>query len=211
MKKIIILVAIFICFLLIFPVLVQGADIGQSQITPASPLYFLQSIREILELQFVGSTQVKAKLELEFATARIREVKRLVNTTHQDLIEPTLYQYLYHLQEFISLANFKDADFAAQASKNITGQMADLQTVYGQVSDTRALLSIRSIINRLSKLDLKLIDKLNLAGRRLPAEQVSNSRLSACHFLDKVASSSALNEVEKAVFVKRASDCLSGL
>ncbi len=200
-----------VLFLLISPVFAQGDDIGQSQITPASPLYFLKSIREVLELKFAGTTRVRVIRELEFATRRIREVKSLANTTRQDLIEPTLYQYLFHLGEFIGTADLRDPDFAAEASKNITGQMNALQTVYGHISDKRALMSIRATINSLSKLDLKLIDRLNLAGRLLPAEQISISRQSACNFLTKEASSSALNEVEKAVFAERASKCLKKL
>ncbi|MCL4366337.1 DUF5667 domain-containing protein [Patescibacteria group bacterium] len=196
-------------FLLTSPVFAQGDNIGQSQITPASPLYFLKSIREALELKFAGTTRVRAIRELEFATRRIREVKSLV-TSRQDLIEPTLYQYLFHLGEFIGIANFKDPDLAAEASKTVTAQTNALQTVYSRVSDRRALMSIRATINSLSKLDLKLSDRLNLAEKPLQAEQISISRLSACNFLGKESSSSALSEVEKAVFVKRASECLGG-
>lgn len=208
------IIALFTFYFLLltfsYPVFAQEDDIGLSQITPASPLYFLKSIREVLELKFAGTTRIRAIRELEFATRRVREVKSLANTTRQDLIEPTLYQYLFHLEEFIGIADLKDPDFATQASKNITAQMNALQVVYGHVSNKRALMSIRATINNLSKLDLKLIDRLNLAGRRLPAEQIFFSRLSACNFLGKEASSSALNEVEKAVFVKRASECLGG-
>ena len=192
----------------ISPVMAQGDDIGQSQITPASPLYFLKSIREVLELKFAGTTHIRAIRKFEFATRRIREVKGLVKTSRQDLIEPTLYRYLFHLEEFIGTANLKDPDFATGVSKNIIGQMNVLQSVYGHVSDKRALMSIRATINSLSKLDLKLIDKFNLAEKPLLAEQIAVSRLSACSFLKKEASSSALNEVEKAVFVQRANECL---
>ncbi|MDD5147580.1 MAG: DUF5667 domain-containing protein [Candidatus Daviesbacteria bacterium] len=196
-------------FLLITPSYAQEDDIGQSQITPASPLYFLKSVREILELKFAGTTHVRAIREFEFATRRIREVKGLVKTSRQDLIEPTLYRYLFHLEEFIGIANFKDPDFASQVSKNIAGQMNVLQTVYTHVSDKRALMSIRATINSLSKWDLKLIDKFNLAEKPLLAEQIVASRLSACNFLSHEASSSALNEVEKVVLLERAQQCLT--
>ncbi|MDD5416304.1 MAG: DUF5667 domain-containing protein [Candidatus Daviesbacteria bacterium] len=196
-------------FLLFTPSYAQEDDIGQSQITPASPLYFLKSVREILELKFAGTTHVRAIREFEFATRRIREAKGLVKTSRQDLIEPTLYRYLFHLEEFIGIANFKDPDFASQVSKNITGQMNVLQAVYNHVSDKRALMSIRATINSLSKWDLKLIDKLGLAEKPLLAEQIAVSRLSACNFLSHEASSSALNEVERAVFSERTKQCLT--
>lgn len=192
----------------ISPVFAQDDGLGQSQITPASPLYFLKSIRELLELKFAGTTRVRAIRELEFATRRIREIKSLAATSRQDLIEPTLYQYLFHLEEFLGKANLKDPDFATEVSKNIASQMNVLQAVYGRVSERRALMSIRATINSLSKFDLKLIERLKLAEKPLLAEQISISRISACNFLSKEASSSALNEVEKAVFSERAQKCL---
>ncbi|MBU1000046.1 hypothetical protein KKE78_01440 [Patescibacteria group bacterium] len=190
----------------ISPVFAQEDGLGQSQITPASPFYFLKSVREILELKFAGTTQVAAVRELEFSTRRIREVKGLVNT-RQDLIESTLHQYLFHLQEFIGRANLKDPDFAIEVSKNITGQMSVLQSVYSNVSDKRAQMSIRATINSLSKWDQELIDRLNLAKEESAAKQVSVSKLSGCNFLAKEASSSALNEVERGVYLERAERC----
>lgn len=205
------------------PVFAQEDNLGQSQITPASPLYFLKSVREILELKFAGTPRVKAIRELEFATRRIREVKGLVNTSRRDLIEPTLYQYLFRLNEFIGqeeligTVSFQDQDFATEVSNTIVSQTNALQKIYGYVSndtslvslrDERALMSLRATINYLSKWDLRLINMLILAEKPLQAEQVSISRLSACNFLSKEASSSALNEIEKSVFVKRASECL---
>lgn len=197
----------FCLLIFISPVFAQGDDLGQSQITPASPLYFLKSIREALELKFAGTTHIRAIRELEFATRRIREVKSLAATTRQDLIEPTLYQYLFHLGKFINIADLKDPDFATEVSRTVAAQMNALQAVYGHVSNHRALMSIRAIINSVSKLDLKLIDRFKVAEKPLQASQISASHLSACNFLSKEASSSALNEVEKSVFSDRAKVC----
>lgn len=208
--KIILIASFFTFYLLLFTFPVHAADdLGQSQITPASPLYFLKSVREVLELKFAGTTRVRAIRELEFATRRIREVKGLVNTPRQDLIEPTLHQYAFHMREFLGIANLSGQDFAVEVSNTVAGHMSVLQTVYGRVTDKRALMSIRATINNLSILDLELIDKLKTAEKPLQAEQVSISRLSACKFLSKEASSSAFNAVEKSVFVKRASECLN--
>ena len=191
----------------ISPVLAQEDDIGQSQITPASPFYFLKSIREILELKFAGTTHIRAVRELEFATRRIREVKGLVNTTRQDLIEPTLYRYLFHLEELLGIVDLKDPGFVTEVSGNVTAHMNVLQAVYGQVSDRRALMSIRAAINSLSKWDQEFIDRFNLAKEESAAKQVSISKLSGCNFLAKEASSSGLNEVERVVLLERAQKC----
>lgn len=197
---------IFASSFLIHPVYAQDDGIGQSRLTPASPLYFIKSIREILELKFAGTVHAKAVRELEFATRRIREVKGLI-ASRQDLIEPALYQYLSHLEIFLGWADLKDPVFAAKVSREISGQMNALQIVYGQVSDKRALMSIRATVHNVSDWDLKLIDKLQLSGRRISAEEIIASRFSACKFLSQEASSSALNEVEKAVLSDRAKTC----
>lgn len=185
-----------------------AADLGQSRINPASPLYFLKSIREILEIKFAGTTQVKAIRQLEFATRRIREVKSLVNDSRQDLIEPTLVRYLSHLDQLIGILNLRDENWISQVSDEISLHMNTLQTVYDQVSHPRARMSIRATVNGLSQWDQKLIDRLNSLNKSSLAQKVIISKLVACNFLSKEASSSSLNEVERAVLSERAQRCL---
>lgn len=183
-------------------------DLGQSQITPASPLYFLKSIREILELKFAGTTNIKALRRLEFATRRIREVNSLVGTSREDLIEPTLARYLSELEELRGVANIKDEGMAADVSRTVIMQMDALQGAYDPVSDSKGKRSIRATINGLSKWQQQLIDRLNLVKQTAMAQRVTYSKLSGCNFLSKEASSAALNEVERVVFAERAEKCL---
>lgn len=190
-----------------FPVFAQTSDIGQSRITPASPLYFLKSIREILELKFAGSTHIKALRRLEFATRRIREVNSLVKTSREDLIEPTLVKYLSELQELNGTANVKDEDMVVRVSY-VSGHMSVLQKVYSQVSDPKAKRSIRATVNSLTAWERQFIGKLDLVKQPAVVQKMTESKLSGCNFLGKEASSSALNEVEKAVFAERAQKCL---
>lgn len=189
----------------------QVDSIGQSQINPASPLYFLKSVREILELKFAGTTHVTTYRQLEFATRRIREVKSLSYTSHQDLIEPTLARYLSHLQELDNIANIKDQILAAQITEAVTEHMNVLQNVYNQVSSTVARRSIRATVYRLSEWNSKLASKLSLLNKYPLAKQLVESNFLGCNLLAKEASSSALNEVEKAVFKERAKECLAKL
>lgn len=196
-------------FLFIPSAYAQIPDIGQSQITPASPFYFLKSIREILELKFAGTARVKALRELEFATRRIREVKSLAGTSHQDLIEPTLARYLAQLQQLNSAANLSDETVAVQITESAILHMSVLQTIYPDISDPRAQMSIRAAINTLAAWDQDFTSKLNKLSKPHLVEKVLPSYLSACQFLAKVASSSALNEVEKAILLERAQKCLN--
>lgn len=188
------------------PVFAQADSIGQSRINPASPLYFLKSIREILELKFAGTTHVRALRELEFATRRIREVKSLGLSSRQDLIEPTLSRYLFHLNELIGIINLKDDSMVGGVTDAAAAHMNVLQAIYPQVSDQRARRSIRAIINSLSLWDQRLIERLN-EPQPLFAQRVLSSKLLGCRFLSQEASSSALNDVERAVFAQRAQTC----
>lgn len=195
-------------FLLITPAYAQGDPIGESKITPASPLYFLKAVREILELKFAATTHTKALRQLEFATRRIREVKSLVKTPRQDLIEPTLYKYLSNMQELTGLVNLKDNDSAAQVIDAAGLHMTILQAVYDQVSDLRVRMSIRATVNKLSEWEQQLIGRLDLIKQPLLIQKTTALKLSGCNFLAREASSSALNEVERVVLLERAQKCL---
>ena len=183
------------------------ADLGESRIHPASPLYFLKSVREALELKFAGTTHIKALRQIEFATRRIRETKSLSKTSHHDLIVPTLERYFWHMGELKEIVSLKDADMVRQVSDIVTYHMNVLQTIYSQISDPRARMSIRSAIHRLAEWDQQFIDKLNLLDQSSLAQKMAISKLSGCNFLSKEASSSALNEVERVVLTGRAKTC----
>lgn len=192
----------------LYPILAQEDNIGQSQINPSSPLYFLKAVREVLELKFAATTNTKALRQLEFATRRIREVKSLVKTPRQDLIEPTLYRYLSNMQELTGLVNLKDNDSASQVIDLAGLHMTILQAVYGQVSDLRARMSIRVTVDKLSEWDQQLIGRLDLIKQPSLINKVTALKLSGCNFLAREASSSALNEVERVVLLERAQKCL---
>lgn len=171
-------------------VFAQEDNIGTARIDASSPLYFLKSIREILELKFAGTTQIRAIRQLEFSIRRIREVKSLAATTRQDLIEPTLEKYAWHLQELKGTVNPTDWIMVNKVNANMTAQLNVLQEVFKEVSDPKAKRSIRLAIFRIS-------------------ENFAASRPAVCSFLSKEASLSALNIVEKAVYSERAQKCLN--
>lgn len=203
----------FFCAVTFTPSIVFAEEpaLGKSHISPASFFYFLKPIREILEIKFAGQADIKTLYELEFANRRIREVNSLVKTPHEDLIQPTLEKYWSGLQRFRDMANLKDGNMLERASDALIIQMGDLQKVYLQVSDLKARRSIRMTINKLSEWQSQLIDQLIMSGRPAKAGLVTDSSLSGCHFLSKEASSSALNEIERGVFVVRAEKCFSNL
>lgn len=194
-------------FLLSSPVHAQALDLGQSRLHPASPLYFLKSVREALELKFAGTTNVRALRQLEFSTRRIREVKSLVKTSRQDLITPTLERYWWHIRELNGILTLTDENMVGKASDATTAQMNVLQTIYQQVTNPAAKRSIRTTVNRLSEWEQGVADKLNLLRQTSVARKLLISKLSGCNFLSKEASHSALNDVERVVLTERAKVC----
>ncbi len=214
-----IIVLLLISFIFLYPIpyvsaesgKTNGDDIGQSQITPASPLYFLKAVREILEFKFAGTTKVKAYRQLEFATRRIREVNSLVKTPREDLIAPTLEKYAWHLQELGGIVSLQDKDMMGQVSEVVALHMNVLQKDLGQLTNQQAKRSIRLAVFKISEWNQKIISQLNLPNQASTLGKLISVKLLGCNFLSREASSSALNEVEKEVFTTRAEICFKDL
>lgn len=197
-------------FCLLFPLNIVSAQdvyLGQSKINAASPLYFLKSVKEILQLRLAKTPEGRALYELAFAASRIREVNSLAGTSQEYLIEPTLEKYWSQVQAIKGQANLGDHDIAKRVSGAVVEHMANLQMVSSKLSDSRAKRSIRLTTTRLVDWEAQLVSKLTELSQPLMAQKVMNSMLSGCNFLSKEASSSALNAVEKAVLTERANSC----
>lgn len=165
-------------------------DIGQSKIYPTHPLYFLKSVREILELKFAPNKEIKAIRYLEFSQRRIREVKALVEARRADLIAPTLEHYLFNLQKVLGLTDLKNEAKAKQVADTVYMHLQNLEDIYSKTDHEAARRSIRTTLFKISEL---------------------SRQSKICDFLIKEASSSALNEVEIEVLRQRANTCLQGL
>lgn len=170
------------------PAYAQTTDIGQSRITPASPFYFLKTIREGLELKFAGTSRVRLLRELEFATRRIREVKTLI-PINQDLIAPTLENYISHVNNLNNIP--QDGDSDVKIIQGLNTHVSVLTQVYDTASNPRAKMAIRSALN-------KLIQRIEISNTQ---------KLSVCNLFYSEASSSSLNQTEKFVLMERAREC----
>lgn len=165
-------------------------DIGQSKIYPAHPLYFLKSVKEILELKFAPTSEIKAIRYLEFSQRRMREVKALVEVRRADLIAPTLEHYLFNLQKVLGLTDLKNEAKAKQVADTVYIHLQNLEDIYSKIDHEVARRSIRTTLFKISQW---------------------SRQSKICDFLIKEASSSALNEVEIVVLKERANICLQGL
>lgn len=168
-------------------------DIGQSQIHPAHPLYFLKGVRESLEMHFAQTSNVTLIRTLEFATRRLREVKSLISGSRQDLIEPTLDRYWALVSSLPVPKDLETAGFfAKEISDNLVIHIKTLEQVYPQISNPRAKMAIRSVLNRLT------------SRQDIP----SYARAPICDFFAKEATQSAnLNQTERVVLLERSKKC----
>lgn len=172
----------------------QVNDIGYSRIHPASPLYFLKTIRENLEMKLAQTTRVRNLRQLEFATRRLREVKTLI-PINQDLIPPTLERYMAHLNSLSENHLKSEQQFADDLKNNLSIHLAVLRQIYDAGANIRSKMFIRSVMNRV----IKRADVPNFA------------KLPVCNFFLREASSSALNQTEQLVLKDRAQSCFNGL
>lgn len=185
----IIVITAFCLFLLATPVFAQ--DIGSSRLSPENPLYFLKAVREKLEMQFAGTEKVRVLRRLEFAQRRLREVNSLIAVYREDLVAPNMEKFLLELTLF---GLIKDQSLHEVISDSLGYYMQVLVALYGDLTDPKARLGVRSAIYRLA-----------LTAQIYPP-QVSKFTL-GCDLLTKEASSSALNESERQILKERGEKC----
>lgn len=169
-----------------------GNDIGISRITPASPLYFLKTVRESIEMKLALTPHIKLIRQLEFATRRLREIKSLAGN-HEELIQPTLERYWFYINSLPD-KDIKDEEEVRGIKESLTMHLEVLQIIYSKLTNPQAKLSVRSIINRITK----------------RSDLPNSAKILACYFLQKEATSSAITESERTILIERAQNCFKG-
>lgn len=169
-----------------------STDLGQSQIHPAHPLYFLKAVREGLEMHLAQTSKIKAIRQLEFATRRIREIRSLTHVNRQDLIHSTLERYWVHVLSSLSKG---EAELGGEITNSLVVHTQTLEGIYLKLSNLQAKMAVRSTLNRI------------MERVKLPI----SARMSICNLFIKEASSSALTETEQMVLKTRAEKCFSYL
>lgn len=190
----IIIFIIIITVINITPVFAAEQDlVGYSKIHPASPLFFLKTIRENLELKLAFTKRVRMLRQLEFAFRRLKETKTLIGQ-NEDLIPPTLERYNSHLGTLPD-RGLEDNQVIKAIEDNLVIHLKVLRQIYDQASSLRAKMFIRSTMNKI----VLRADVSNLAKAPI------------CDFFTKEASSSALNQTEQFVLAERARICLQSI
>ena len=168
------------------PAFAHENDIGVSKIDPSSPFYFLKTVREDLELKFAEADRLKILKQLEFATRRLREAKTLMTTTHQDLVQPTLERYWDHMQNVLNFRP-RDENLTRSIRQTLALHLRVLDNISSQANQKQSQIAIRATISR-------IVLKGDLDGPDIKY---------GCNLLQKEASQSGLNDVEKVVLLER--------
>lgn len=173
-----------------------AVNIGESLIYPGTPLYFLKSVVEKVEMKLASTNSAKAVRQLEFAQRRLREVNSLVKNKQQDFIPSALEQYKLALNQALKFAN-GNQDLEPKIGEDVSRHLDVLERVYDQVGNPRAKIAIKTAMEKAVELDRDLLGKLNLEHQQALISATATRQAFACKFFAREATSSALNEVEK--------------
>lgn len=165
-------------------------NVGSARIDPSSPIYFLKTIREGIELKFATTTKTKLIRQLEFATRRLREAKSLLGGKNEELIQAGMERYWSSLTQVLSY-EAKDEELTILSSHVSAIHLKELMLLYSKLSNPKAKLGVRSIIHRLLQ----------------DSEITGGLKDSGCNFLLSESSSSALAQSEQVIYKERALRC----
>lgn len=203
MKKFSILI-FFLIFTLLIPVVFAQESIGSSKLDPSSPLYFLKAVREKLEIKFAGTDKVRVLRRLEFAERRLREINSLITNHREDLVQPNLENFLLELN---LIRPVQDKYLNPTVSDSLGHYMQVLVSIYGNLTDPKAKLGVRSTVFRLMEFNQVYYTNMipALTSQVFPS-QVSKFSL-GCNLLTKESLDSSLNESEKQILNIRSERC----
>lgn len=165
-------------------------NVGLAKIDPSSPIFFLKTIREGIELKFATTTKTKLIRQLEFATRRLREAKSLAGGKNEELIQAGMERYWSSLSPVL-LYEAKDEELLILSNHVSAVHLKELMFLYSKLKNSKARLGVRSIVHRLLQ-DSDISGGLRIAG---------------CDFLLHESSSSALTQSEQAIYKERALKC----
>lgn len=165
-------------------------NVGIAKIDSSSPIFFLKTIKEEIELKFALTPRTKILRQLEYTTRRLRESKALVGSKNEDLIQASLERYGVSFNQVLTFRP-RDEDLTLLINHVIGVHVKEFINMYERLNSAKAKRGIRAAINRL------------MVG----SDVTGAARDLGCNFLLKEASSSALTQSEQVIFLKRGQAC----
>lgn len=182
-------------------------EVGDSLVSPSSPLYFLKSFRERIELYLSANDQIRAQRELEFAVRRLREVKTLIEEGRQDLIEVTLQKYRNHIDRVKKIGGDTE-DLRIDLGISLARHMYVLQSLYYNTSNELAKRATRTSIERVLEYNWELLaSDLEKLERQTLTENVGLRQIAGCQFLNQEVKNTGISEAELAILKEYTADC----
>ena len=171
MKKIYILLFIFIISVLIFGFNARAQEEASPSITPNSPFYFLKDFARQLRLALTFNQVKKAELRLQFANEMLAEAQKLAEKTgNQELFQKAIDKYQKQIEKIQNqVEKFKDNDkedikidsFADRFNKKIELHQQIMEKLQEKLaSNSQAFESVQ-------KAQQKVIQHLNQVGEKL--------------------------------------------
>lgn len=181
--------------------------IGQAQLDPSSPFYFLKTIREGIELKFSTTPRIKLIRYFEFSVRRLREVEALILKDKQQWIEPVLVSYR---QDVDTLYDLVSEDTDIWVADRLGEQLNWLISRYDKLKDPRAQLAARASIEKLVKHNSRMLADPKIDQGQLIGKIALDQSL-GCLFLIKEATDSALTQAERVLIGDDAGKCLEDI
>lgn len=169
-------------------------NVGIAKIDPSSPIFFLKTLREELELKFALPPRTKILRHLEFATRRLRESKALVGSQNEDLIQASLERYGVSFNKVLTFRP-RDEGLTLLINHVIGVHVLEFEGMYKQLKSPKAKIALRSQV-------YYLIQNSDVSPP---------TRIFGCSFLLKESSSSALTQTEQVILKMRADKCFDRL
>lgn len=184
-------------------------EVGDSLISPSSPLYFFKSWREKLELYLAPNDVTRAQRELEFSVRRLREVKTLLDENRQDLVPATLKMYIKDL-EMVKTYSANSQDTKLELGLSIARHMYILQSLYYRMSMDEAKFTDRDAIRYILKYNQDLLSSgSSQEERELFRDKLKLREIAACQFLRTEARASDMSPDEKKLISEVLEACRS--
>ncbi len=186
-------------------------EIGTSRISPGSPWYFLKAAREKIERNLALTPEVQRIRVLEFAGRRLREVKSLINTPRESLIESTLVHYRDSVDE-LDKKTAKTEDLQVWATEGLGEHLDIMLSIYPQIHNLNAKRSLRATIELLEEHNRLLVQKLTDQNQKKAlVDRITLTQATVCNFYAKELNSPELNDVERYVLSSRLQKCTESI
>lgn len=184
-------------------------EIGQSVISPHTPLYALKTVKESFEMFLSQTSNVYQARQLEFSIRRLREINTLIAQKREDLTPNLIEHYLQQIQNYLHIEG-DTLETRIKKSAETSRQMEVLYNLYNKSQNLDARRVIRWAIIRLEEENRLLIEEIKGSNLEV-SDKLNLSQTLICEFLDKESKSQELNQSQQVITAEYVTNCFNTL